>query len=72
MDFIVGDRIAIEVKATERPNSDDLKGLRAIAEENSWERRILVCDASKRQNIDGISVVPWQAFLSELWSDRIL
>lgn len=68
VDFIVGDDIAIEVKATTRPNSDDLKGLRAIQEEGSWKRRILVCDVSRGQTIDGIEIQPWAHFLNELWS----
>ncbi|MBP7495281.1 MAG: ATP-binding protein, partial [Spirochaetales bacterium] len=42
VDFIVGDDIAIEVKAAELPDHRHLKGLTAIGEESSFRHRILV------------------------------
>ena len=33
VDFVIGDEVAIEVKATERLRKNDLKGLRALADE---------------------------------------
>ena len=72
VDFIVGDEIAIEVKTTSRPNSDDLKGLRAILDENSWKRRLLVCNTPRAQRVDGIEILPWEQFLTELWSGKII
>jgi predicted AAA+ superfamily ATPase len=71
VDFIIGDEVAIEVKATSRPNSDDLKGLRAIAEEGKWRKRILVCDCLRTQHVEGIDIVPWQQFLEQLWEGKI-
>lgn len=42
VDFILGDHTAIEVKAKENVSPDDLKSLRAIAEENKLKRCLCV------------------------------
>ena len=43
VDFVIGDEIAIEVKATRNPTSHNLSGLRKIGEEKDFRYRILVC-----------------------------
>ena len=65
VDFILGDaEIAIEVKVSDRPTADHLKGLRAWREEHPKSRCILVCRAPRaRQAEDGIEILPWQEFL---------
>lgn len=70
VDFILDDRIAIEVKATARVQAADLKGLRALKEEGLLARYLLVSLDPKRQQWDGIECVPVELFLSELWSGR--
>jgi len=71
VDFVIGEGIAIEVKATRNPTSRNLDGLRKIAEEKDFTYRILVCrDPTPRMTDDGILILPWQEFLHRLWSGR--
>lgn len=73
VDFILGDaEMAIEVKATDKPGSDHLKGLRAWREEHSKSRCMLVCRVHRgRQTDDGIEIIPWRDFLRRLWRNEI-
>jgi uncharacterized protein len=67
VDFVIGDEVAIEVKATERVRKNDLKGLRALAEELPLKRKIVVCmETSRWQEDDGIEIIPVSEFLQEL------
>ena len=70
VDFVLGDEIAVEVKATRNPTSHNLSGLRRIAEEKDFRYRILVCrESAPRLTDEGILILPWQVFLHRLWSD---
>ena len=73
VDFILGDaEVAIEVKATDRPTADHVKGLRAWRAEHPKSRCILVCRAPRaRRAEDGIEILPWRDFLARLWRDEI-
>ena len=73
VDFILGDgSVAIEVKSTEQPTVDHLKGLRAWKEEQKARKHYLVCRAPRpRRTEDGIDILPWQDFLARLWHDEI-
>ena len=71
VDFVIGDEIAIEVKATRNPAPHNLTGLRKIAEERDFRYRIMVCrETVPRLTEDGILILPWQEFLHRLWSGR--
>ena len=69
VDFILGAaEVAVEVKSTDRPTSDHLKGLRAWREEHPTSRCILVCRAPRaRRTEDGIEILPWRDFVRRLW-----
>lgn len=73
VDFILGDAaVAIEVKSTDHPVSDHLKGLRAWRAEHPSSRCILVCRCPRpRRTEDGIEILPWRDFLRQLWRDEI-
>lgn len=73
VDFILGDgQVAVEVKSSENPTSDNLKGLRAWKEDNPGSRCVLVCRSSApRKTRDGIDVLPWRVFLDRLWENRL-
>lgn len=72
VDFVIGKKAAIEVKASSSVHPGDLKGLKAIASEADFEKRILVCmEEMPRLTSDAIHILPWRHFLSELWADRI-
>jgi predicted AAA+ superfamily ATPase len=71
VDFIVGDDVAIEVKANTNPVERHLRGLKAIREEGAFGSRILVYpgdDSSRVKEIEGILVLPVREFLSRLWN----
>ncbi|MBR6348724.1 MAG: ATP-binding protein, partial [Spirochaetales bacterium] len=61
VDFVLGDGVAIEVKATRNPSPRNLDGLRKIGEERDFRHRILVCrESMPRMTDDGILILPWQ------------
>ena len=71
-DFIIKEKVAVEVKATRRVSSRDLKGLKALMEEGLMEKYILVCREDYPQLLDnGILILPYKDFLSDLWAGRI-
>ncbi len=72
VDFVVGDDVAIEVKATTRATDHDLKGLRYLFEEGIIDSFFLVSfDELDRRTDDGIRLLHWRTFLDELWSDGL-
>lgn len=73
VDFIVNNKIAIEVKSTSVPNDNHLKGLRKLMEEERLKEFILVClvDAPRTTN-DGIKILPISDFLNSLWSSKLV
>ena len=72
VDFIVGDNLAIEVKASKRVNSTDLRGLKAIANEAPFKFRIVVCFETTSRIVDGVLIMPWFEFLDKLWADNFM
>jgi len=72
VDFVIGDRIAIEVKAKPRVASRDIKGLRALAEELPLERKIVVCTEPRRRMDEDVEVLPVEEFLADLWTGKVL
>ncbi|NLE40562.1 MAG: ATP-binding protein [Lentisphaerae bacterium] len=68
VDFILGDHTAIEVKAKATVSSDDLKGLRALAEESLLRRYLCVSLEPRPRRIGAIEVLPLRLFLEQLWS----
>lgn len=69
VDFLIGDDVAIEVKATNRVQKKHLKGLKALSEENlPFKHKIVVSlDSEARKLEDGIMVEPYHSFLEKLW-----
>jgi len=68
VDFIIGDEIAIEVKATRNVTRTDLRGLHAIGEDHTLKRRVMVCREPTRRIVDSIEVVPFTEFLPDMWN----
>lgn len=73
VDVILGDGdVAIEIKSSDRPNADHLKGLRAWRQEHPASRCILVSRAdAPRTTDDDIEILPWKIFLDLLWADAL-
>ncbi|MDO9028418.1 MAG: AAA family ATPase [Candidatus Roizmanbacteria bacterium] len=68
VDFILGDHTAIEVKAKENVSSQDLKSLRALAEEKKLQRYLCVSLEPRARTVEGITVLPYREFLDGLWN----
>ncbi len=72
VDFIIGDKIAIEVKSTTKVQAKHLVGLRKLKEENIIEYFFVVSfDEIERVTDDNIRILHWQTFLKELWSNLL-
>lgn len=69
VDFIFDNKYAIEVKATKRVSSNDLKGLKALQQEKKIKSFFLLTQDEKAQTIDGIKCLPWNLFLTQLWGE---
>lgn len=73
VDFIIGNELAIEVKASETINANDLKGLNAFKEENLVKNYYVVShDLVDKKLNSGIHLLHWQSFLKKLWHDELL
>lgn len=73
VDFLLDDHTAVEVKATRRVSSRDLRSLRVLAEELGPRRRLLVCrEPHARTTDDGIEVMPVQSFCERVWNGELL
>lgn len=67
-------RVAIEVKATARVTSDDLRELRQlVVDQPRVGRRLVVCLETKpRRTDDGIEILPATELVAELASGELL
>jgi predicted AAA+ superfamily ATPase len=70
VDFIVDNKIAVEVKSTVLVHDKHVKGLKAFREEGLMKKYILVCREPRQRLVDGIHLMPWQDFLERLWADE--
>jgi predicted AAA+ superfamily ATPase len=70
VDFIIGDHTAVEVKAKENISQQDLKSLRALAEEKRLKRYLCVCLEPRPRKVEGVLVIPFKEFLEALWSGQ--
>jgi predicted AAA+ superfamily ATPase len=72
VDLIVGQYMAVEIKATESVHDKHLKGLRALKEEQLLARHVVVSqDPMRRKTEDGIEIWPWQDFITAVWQGVI-
>ncbi len=71
VDFLLNQEIAIEVKSSRSISERHAKGLEALNDLLPLKRRIIVCHESRRRTVRGVEILPWRAFLEELWSGKI-
>ena len=71
VDFLVGGRIAVEVKASRKVSLRDARGLLALKEEKAAKRFFLVSEDPIAARREGIEFLPWTEFLARLWSGSI-
>lgn len=72
VDYLIGEKVAIEVKSTSRTNSHHEKGLRALKEEDVFEKFYLVTHDRVESSENGITRLHWQTFLERLWGDQLI
>ncbi|MFT3742264.1 MAG: AAA family ATPase [Gammaproteobacteria bacterium] len=73
VDFVIGDKLALEVKGTDLVMDKHLKGIRALKEEGLIKTYIVVSlDHHERLTADGIHILPWEVFLKKLWSGELI
>lgn len=70
VDFIIGSRTAIEVKAKENVSGADLRSLLALAEERKFRSLLCVCLEARARKVGAVSIVPCAEFLHALWDGR--
>ena len=70
VDFILADMdVAIEIKGTQKIHSGHTKSLRALMEEYSVRRALIVSMEKQPRKLDNfIEVLPWEIFLEMLWA----
>jgi predicted AAA+ superfamily ATPase len=73
VDFILGDmNVALEVKGTQRVHKGHARGLKALLEEHTVDKTIIVSLENQPKKIEpAINVLPWQVFLETLWSGQL-
>jgi predicted AAA+ superfamily ATPase len=71
VDFVIGDHVAVEAKATRRVGASDLRGLTALAEEKIVRQLFLVSEDPIETKRGPIRCLPWRRFLDELWGDKL-
>ena len=73
VDFVIENKVAIEVKTSKNITGKELKGLREFMKENAVKDYIIVCrELFERKTDDGIRIMPWKLFLDSLWSGNII
>jgi len=72
VDFLVGTKTAIEVKASSSVSERDFKGLSYLDEEKVFEDFILVSQDPINTVSGKFQALHWEKFLSDLWADKFV
>jgi len=72
VDFLLGTKTAIEVKASTKVSKNDFKGLNYLNEEGVFQNLILVSQDPVSTRSGKILAISWQKFLSDLWEDKFV
>jgi uncharacterized protein len=72
VDCVIGNTLALEFKATEMVTERHLRGLKALREERLVRDFAMVSTDPVRREVDGVTIYPWQDFLTELWADKLI
>lgn len=71
VDFVIGDDVAIEVKASESVAEKHLKGIKFLNEEIKFKKNIVVSLDANPRIVQGIEILPVREFLARLWGGEI-
>lgn len=72
VDLIVGDKLALEFKATPQVLDRHLKGLKALREEGLVKDFAVVSLDPVPREVDGIKIYPWAEFTKALWEGKLM
>ncbi len=72
VDLIIDDKLAVEFKAKASISADDLKGLKAIAQEHPFKRLICVSLEKRPRKVGSVEIMPYQDFLHALWDGALV
>ncbi len=72
VNFILGNKIAVEVKGKKNISARDLKNLKQFAEEYPEFRLICVSNEAWPRQHENISILPWKDFLHQLWNGELI
>ncbi len=68
VDFVLNHSTAIEVKAKDVVSHRDLRGIRALMEENLLKKYVVVSLEPKARLVGHVLILPWEEFLKSLWA----
>ncbi len=71
VDFVIGDHLAVEVKASRSVADRDLKGLRKLSESVAFRHKIVVCREPAPRRVGDIDIWPWQHFAQAWWAGEL-
>jgi predicted AAA+ superfamily ATPase len=72
VDVVLGTQLAIEIKSSTNISEKHMGGLRALREENQISSFMVVSQDPVERIVDGIRIVPWTIFLSDLAKGKLL
>ena len=73
VDFVLGGgEVAVEVKGQSRVDNRELRSLAAFVDEFAPKSALVVCNEREERALGQIRIVPWRAFLRDLWEGRII
>ncbi len=72
VDFVLGEQMALEVKATRQISERHLRGLNTLKEEGLVKNYYLVTQDPVPAKRQGIQCLPWDVFLKKLWEGKLL
>lgn len=71
VDFVVNEKIAIEVKAVGMAQEKHFKGLNRFSQNEKVEKKIIVSLDKEKRKVDDIIIYPYDLFLNDLWLGKI-
>lgn len=72
VDFLIGEKVAVEVKSSQHVTSTDFKGLKILAEEEIFSDFYLVSQDPVETKKNNIHAIHWKNFLERLWQGKII
>jgi predicted AAA+ superfamily ATPase len=72
VDFLIGDEVAIEVKATKKVDAHDTKNLKILMDEKKFKNYYLITQDPIEKKMGAIQCLNWKTFCSRLWGGEII